>query len=104
MGWANAYIGRLLQGKTTKFRPKGNSMHPRIKSGALVTVEPMETLDKPLRKGDIVLCQVRGSQYVHIITAIDEKMGGTRYQISNNHGKTNGRAMKVFGKVTKIEQ
>jgi hypothetical protein len=103
VGWANAYIGRLLQGQTTKMRPRGNSMHPRIKSGELVTIEPLENLDTPLRKGDMVLCQVRGSQYVHIISAIRVKMDVTQYQISNNHGKTNGWTSKVFGKVVKVE-
>lgn len=102
MSWANAYIGRLLQGQSTKFRPKGNSMHPRIKSGELVTVVPLEDAG-PICKGDMVLCQVRGSQYVHIVSAIEEKVGGTRYQISNNHGKTNGWTTKVFGKVVKVE-
>ena len=80
-------------------------MHPRIKSGELVTVAPLEQLDpvQPIRKGDIVLCQVRGSQYVHFVTAIEKRDGGYRYQISNNHGKTNGWTTKVFGKVTKVE-
>jgi hypothetical protein len=50
----------------------------------LVTVEPVG--NRPLQKGDIVLCKVNGSQYLHLIKAIQ----GDRYQIGNNIGRING--------------
>ncbi len=59
-------------------------MAPRIKSGQLCTVEPV-VLEK-LSVGDIVLCRVRGNQYLHFIKAIQ----GPRFQIGNNRGGING--------------
>ena len=59
-------------------------MKGKIESGQLVTVEPL--LDRELQKGDIVLCKVNGSQYLHLIKAIQ----GDRYQIGNNIGRING--------------
>lgn len=97
MGWANKYIETLAKGETIKFRPKGNSMKGKIESGQLCTVEPI----KEPQVGDIVLCRVKGQQYLHLVTA--EK--GGRFQISNNKGHVNGWVSKdaIFGKCTKVE-
>ena len=87
-----------MAGETVKYRPKGQSMKPRIKSGELVTVSP--DVDA-IEKGDVVFCKVNGYYYVHLVTAIK----GKQYQISNNHGHVNGWVTKngIFGKVTAIE-
>lgn len=91
------YTEQLKNNITVSFRPHGNSMSPKIKSGELITVSP--ELGE-LKKGDIVLCKVNGYFYVHLIKAIQ----GDRYQIGNNHGKINGWCHKssIFGKVIKI--
>jgi hypothetical protein len=75
-------------------------MTGRISSGQQVTVEPVDA-ESVLRKRDIVLCKVNGSQYLHLITAIK----GEQVQISNNHGKVNGWTHRrhVFGKCIDIE-
>lgn len=93
MGWASKYIEILKSGQSVSFRPKGNSMTPIIKSGDLVTVEPITDVNV----GDIVLCKVKGREYLHLVSAID----GNRYQISNNHGFVNGWIGKnaIFGKL-----
>lgn len=89
---------KLQDGETVSWRPKGNSMTPRVKSGQLVTVEPIE--DKStLKKGDIVLCKVKGHKYLHLITAIK----GDSFQISNNHGHVNGWTRAIYGKLIKVE-
>lgn len=49
--WADGYISELNAGRSVDFRPRGNSMVPRIKSGDLVTVDPIQ--DEP-EKGDVV--------------------------------------------------
>lgn len=59
-------------------------MSPRIESGQLCTVEPVEPTE--LEVGDIVLCKVNRSQYLHLVKAIQ----GSRYQIGNNRGGING--------------
>lgn len=93
MSWATGYIEKLLEGETVQFRPRGNSMKGKIESGELVTIEPLG--DRELQKGDIVLCKVNGSQYLHLIKAIQ----GERYQIGNNIGRINGWISKnsIYG-------
>lgn len=89
----------LQQGQTVRFRPHGNSMQPKISSGQLVTVVPATSTD--VTKGDIVLCKVRGTYILHLLTAVN----GKRYQISNNHGRVNGwiGPESIFGKCIKVE-
>jgi len=100
MSWATHYIEKLSNGETVQFRPRGNSMKGKIESGQLVTVEPLN--GKTLKKGDIVLCKVNGSQYLHLIKAIQ----GDRYQIGNNIGRINGwiGMNSIFGICTNIEK
>lgn len=98
MGWADHYIAELMEGRETTFRPRGNSMTGKIASGDLVTVSPLG--DRRPVKGDIVLCRVEGSQYLHLVTAVRNG----RYQISNNHGHVNGWTGHIYGIVTSVEK
>lgn len=100
MGWATHYIEKLKTGETVAFRPRGNSMVGKIESGQLCTVEPIAH-HANLRVGDVVLCKVGGSQYLHLIKAIQ----GERFQIGNNRGLINGwiSAAAIFGKCVKVE-
>lgn len=86
MTWASPYIQKLQHEEMVEFRPHGNSMTPRVKSGQLCTVIPLTKLLRPLKAGDAVLCKVKGKHYLHLISAIKDK----QYQISNNHGFVNG--------------
>jgi hypothetical protein len=99
LGWASAYIGKLRDGETVSFRPRGNSMTGKIESGNLCTVEPIDP--GSLRVGDIVLCKVNGREYLHLIKAIQ----GQRYQIGNNRGRINGwvSAGAIFGRCVRVE-
>jgi hypothetical protein len=74
-------------------------MKGRIESGQLCTVAPVDT--STLKAGDIVLCRVGGSEYLHIIKAI----GHGRFQIGNNRGGINGWVgpNSVFGKCIRIQ-
>lgn len=93
MSWASRYIERLMQGETVQFRPRGNSMSGKIESGQLVTVVPLG--DRTPQVGDIVLCRVNGSQYLHLVKAVS----GERFQIGNNRGRINGWISRrnIFG-------
>ena len=84
MGWATGHIAKLKAGETVSFRPRGDSMVPKIRSGELCTVAPVEVT--ALAVGDIVLCKVSGSEYLHLVKAIQ----GERFQIGNNRGHING--------------
>ena len=99
MGWAAHYIEKLRKGETVSFRPRGNSMAGKIESGQLCTVEP--TGPTTLKVGEIVLCKVKGREYLHLIKAIQ----GERFQIGNNRGRINGwiGANSIFGRCTRVE-
>ncbi|MEZ4222592.1 MAG: hypothetical protein R3B13_16750 [Polyangiaceae bacterium] len=73
-------------------------MSPRIKSGQLCTVEPVDA--SAIQVGDIVLCKVRGAEYLHFVKAIQ----GPRFQIGNNRGHINGwiTAGSIFGRLVSI--
>jgi hypothetical protein len=98
MGWASIYISRLQVGETVAFRPRGSSMKGKIESGQLCTVAPVDA--KVLAVGDIVLCRVRGSEYLHLVKAIS----GDRYQIGNNRGGINGWISEdgIFGRLVNV--
>lgn len=100
MGWATHYIARLRQGETVQFRPRGQSMRGKIKSGELCTVAPL-TGTTSIAVGDIVLCTVRGVQYLHLV----KSMRGDEVQIGNNIGRINGwTAMKnIYGRLIAVE-
>lgn len=67
MGWATVCIDKLKKGETVQFRPRGNSMKGKIDSGQLCTVVPIKA--EEVNVGDIVLCKVNGSQYLHLVKA-----------------------------------
>lgn len=98
MGWATHYIAALVAGNTVQFRPRGNSMVGRVDSGQLVTVEPLGA--RLPEKGEIVLCKVNGSEYLHLVKAVN----ASRYLIGNSRGGTNGWVplTQVFGRCTKV--
>jgi hypothetical protein len=99
MGWADGHIARLAHGETVSFRPRGNSMVGKIASGDLCTVEPLGKHE--LEIGDIVLCRVKGNQYLHLVKAVR----ADRYQIGNNRGGINGwvgRA-QIYGRLIAVE-
>jgi hypothetical protein len=100
MGWADGHIARLARGETVQFRPRGNSMAGKISSGQLCTVMPLADADV-LAVGDVVLCRVRGNQYLHLIKAIQ----GERFQIGNNRGGINGwiTRRQIFGRLIGVE-
>lgn len=99
MGWATHHIARLKEGQTVSFRPRGNSMSPKVESGQLCTVSPVEVSD--LRVGDVVLCKVGGAEYLHLVKA----QQGDRFQIGNNRGRINGwvGAGSIYGRLVKVE-
>jgi hypothetical protein len=59
-------------------------MTGKVNDGDLVTLAPCDPTQ--LVVGDIVLVQVHGTDYLHLIKAINQE----RYLIGNNRGGTNG--------------
>lgn len=54
----------LRNGEQATIRPRGNSMLPRILSGATLTVAPVSESRAP-KVGDVVVARVRGNVYFH---------------------------------------
>jgi hypothetical protein len=59
-------------------------MTGKVNNGDLVTLTPCQP--ESLKVGDIVLVRCKGTDYLHLIKAID----GPRFQIGNNKGRING--------------
>lgn len=94
----------LSKGESVQFRPRGNSMKPKINSGDLVKVDPIKDYST-LKPEDIVFCKVKGNFYVHLITSIQNANGELIFQIGNNHGRINGKVNKnsIFGRVVEVD-
>lgn len=97
--WADHAIEELDSGRQVTIFPRGNSMSPKIESGAEVTLEPIEDMDS-LRKGDVVLVKMGQTVYLHLINALNKE----RVQIANNQGYVNGWTDKenVYGRAIQI--
>jgi hypothetical protein len=74
-------------------------MSPKIESGQLCTVAPVDVTT--LVAGDIVLCKVKGSEFLHLVKAIQ----GERCQIGNNRGFINGwvGTNAIYGRLLRVE-
>jgi hypothetical protein len=98
-------MAKLAAGEVVAFRPRGASMSGKIESGQLCTVEPIGDAAM-LAVGDIVLCKVKGNDYLHLIKAISRASAGQRFQIGNNRGFINGwiSAGSIFGRCIEIEK
>lgn len=74
-------------------------MRGKIESGQLCTVEPAQA--SSLEVGNVVLCRVKGSEYLHLIKAVD----GDRFLIGNNRGRINGWVSRhaIFGRLVRVE-
>lgn len=103
MKWADNHIQALLEGKTVQFRPSGNSMSGRVENKSLCTVEPLQ---EPPQVNDVVLCKVKGNQYLHLVKAIKQEGDKCLYQIGNNKGGINGwiDISKIYGKLINVEK
>jgi hypothetical protein len=74
-------------------------MKGKVNDGDLVTLAPVDLAT--IKQGDIVLVRVHGTDYLHLVTAID----GERYQIGNNRGGINGwvRGGSIYGTAVQVE-
>lgn len=89
-------ISALEKGHAPVMRVFGNSMLPIIKSKSRLTFKATDDY----QVGDVVMARVKGRIIdAHKITKIDEK---GRCMISNNRGRENGWASRIFGRVVAV--
>ena len=79
-------------------------MHGRINSGQLVTVVPLEADDPEV--DEVVLCRVRGVQYLHLVKATRGAADAQQFLIGNNRGGTNGWIGRkaIYGVVREVQE
>lgn len=99
MHWASHAIAALQRGETVQIRPRGHSMRGKVNDGALVTLAPPP--EASLAPGAIVLVNVRGTVYLHLIHAVKDG----RFLIGNNRGGRNGWVTRpsIYGLAVQIE-
>ena len=100
MSWAHHAKEALRRGETVQVRPRGHSMRGKVDDGDLVTLEPCDP--STLAVGDVVLVRVRGTDYLHLIKAVNDD----RFLIGNNRGGTNGWVGRnaLYGRAIRIER
>ena len=76
-------------------------MRPKVLSGTRITLSPVDP--ESVAVGDIVLCQVKGNVYLHLVKAIQGGEGNRRFLIGNNRGGTNGWTTTLYGVVKSME-
>lgn len=98
MGWASRAIAKLQTGASVTIRPRGHSMRGLVEDGQIVKVDPISSEDE-ICKGDIVLCRVKGREYLHLIHAV----GPRSYLIGNARGHLNGWVPRshIFGRLSR---
>src|SRR5262249_54520078 len=69
MGWATYAKEALHGGETVQVRPRDHSMSGKVNDGDRVTLAPADPAT--LKVGDIVLVRVHGTDYLHLIKAIN---------------------------------
>jgi len=96
MGWASHAIAELQKGNSTIVKPRGHSMEGFVEDGQAVRLDPIPP-DGEIRKGDVVLCRVRGHEYLHLVHAT----GPRGCLIGNARGHLNGWAPRshIFGRL-----
>lgn len=105
MSWADHAIKVLKQGMQVEIRPRGSSMHPRVKDGAFVTLRPIDPPFDTILPEDVVLVKVRGRVYLHLVKSVKVTGDRRQYLIGNNKGGINGwvSLSAIYGKAVRIE-
>jgi hypothetical protein len=99
--------GELLSlGLGVRFRAPGTSMHPTIRHGDVITVEPVEPPD--LKRGDIILYRLQNNFIAHRLVNIEERNGCGLTFILRGDGSTTCDApvkpAQVLGKIVCLER
>jgi hypothetical protein len=104
MNWASHAIVALGRNESCQVTPHGNSMRPRVESGATVTLAPYAEGQEP-EVDDIVLVKAKGVIYLHLIKAVRGSAEERQYQIGNNRGGINGWVSRraVYGKAIQVK-
>jgi hypothetical protein len=94
----------LASGRTVRFTAPGHSMHPVIRHGDVLLVDP---LDRPARVGDILLYLACGRPVAHRLIAIAPGEGGPALILKGDSAACPDlpvRSDQVLGRVLAVER
>ena len=92
-------VQQLIEGQPIRLVATGTSMRPRIESGKVLTISPVDP--SAVRVDDIVLVKwKKGRLLAHLVMEIRNH----RFKIGNTWGKTNGwvDAEAILGRATDV--
>jgi signal peptidase I len=95
----------LCSGQGIRFRAPGRSMHPTIKEGEIITVQPVPP--SAVKIGDIILYRFKGGVIAHRVVRIERGDAGSRFIL---RGDASGicdepvEPTQVLGKVLSVER
>jgi signal peptidase I len=96
----------LLQaGYSVRFRPPGHSMHPTIRDGETVLVEPVDALS--IRRGDILLYRTERGVTAHRVVAIKKREKARVFILRGDASVSCDEpvdAKQVLGRVVQVER
>jgi signal peptidase I len=98
--------GLLSRGRRVRFRAEGDSMHPTIRGGEAIIVEPVSPPD--LENGDIALHHSRRGVTAHRVVRIESR--GEQASVFLTRGDASDicdepvDASKILGKVVSVER
>lgn len=96
----------LREGYGVRFRPGGHSMHPTIRDGEPVTVEPIEA--RRVRPGDIILYEAARGLIAHRVVQIERREAtGDLFHLRGDGAATGDApimAGQILGRVVVVER
>lgn len=98
--------GELLRsGISVRFRAGGQSMHPTIRDGELITVEPIA--HEKIRRGDIVLYRFKRGVIAHRVVRIDKPRDSLVFTLRGDAMPASDAPVKaeaILGRVIFVER
>ena len=95
----------LRLGYAVRFRAGGQSMHPTIKDGEIITVEPVTLSD--VKRGDILLYQFKKGVIAHRVMCVEREAAQLRFILRGDSSRTCDapvEANKILGRVISVER
>jgi hypothetical protein len=74
----------LADGMAVRFRAAGDSMHPSLRGGDILIVEPVSA--ERVRRGNVVLAQLERGLTAHRVVAVTTDGGGQRWFTTRGDG------------------
>ena len=101
--WTAAAKAALADGRTIDVTPIGDSMAGLISSGDTVTLAPCDPAS--LSVGAIVLVQIQGRRYSHIVLHRVTEIQDNKFLIGANNGRIDGWVgpEDIFGRLATYE-